>query len=58
MNWLPSHENVGQSLLHRGKVGQPEAIEQMGHPRRQGVQDLLKIVSEIQLSGAEPLVQA
>jgi hypothetical protein len=54
----PSHENVGQSLLHRGKVGQPEAIEQIGHPWRQGVQDLLKIVSEIQFAGAEPLVQA
>ena len=53
-----SQENVGQSLLHRGKVGQPEAIEQTRHPCRQGVQDLLKIVGEIQFSGAEPLVQA
>jgi hypothetical protein len=53
-----SQENVGQSLLHRGKVGQPEAIEQTSHPCRQGVQDLLKIAGEIQFSGAEPLVQA
>jgi hypothetical protein len=28
------------------------------HPWRQRVQDLLKIVSEIQFTGAEPLVQA
>src|SRR5262245_6030793 len=48
-----SQENVGQSLLHRGKVGQPEAIEQTSHPCRQGVQDLLKIAGEIQVSGAE-----
>lgn len=44
----PPHESVGQSLLHCRKVGQPEGIEQIGHPWRQGVQDLLKIVSEIQ----------
>jgi hypothetical protein len=24
--------SVGQFLLHRGKIGQPEAIEQFGHP--------------------------
>jgi hypothetical protein len=37
------HKNLGQSFLHRGKVRQPETIEQSGHPCRQGVQDLLKI---------------
>ena len=26
--------SVGQFLLHRGKIGQPEAIEQFGHPWR------------------------
>jgi hypothetical protein len=34
----PPHESVGQSLLHCRKVGQPEGIEQIGHPWRQGVQ--------------------
>ena len=33
----------GQFFLQRRKVRQPEAVEQPGHPGRQGVEDLLEI---------------
>ena len=47
-----------QSLLHPGEVRQPETVQHTDRPRRQGIQDVLEIAGEIQLSRLEHLVDA
>ena len=48
----------GEPLHHVAEIGQPEAVEQRGRPRRQRPDDLLEDAAEAETAGLNALVHA